>query len=1279
MTTNGSRGWGILVFLLAAGALHAEKATEQSFLETFRKAQGLQESGSPEKALPYWKKAVEMAETLYGNANRNTAASYTNLAQAQAATGDDKAARSTYARAVSAWSGILGTNDPEVAWLRRNAADVSIRLGDFKNAVSLLDRALPVLRKSEGEESPLVADALYALGDACQVVGDHERAVLILAESLAIARRNGEKDEDRLFSLYRGLGISCTALDRYTEAASWHGEALSLCLSVLGDDAPLAGDVHGDLADAWFGAEDYEAAIRHYGEAHRIACLDPDEEDTYRASIQRKLGNAWISQGNSLIEAGEDIEARTAYESALAVFAGMTENTDADRASLYGTLAVLAKNREDRTASIGYTKEEIRLKSALWGEDHREAIAARIRLGELFQKEGDYGRSESSFQEALALCAGGKDAGALSDAYKALGLLDAERGFYDRSLSWLEKAREAWQSAPEGMRPEYTGIANGFAAVYLYQARYDEAIRCLQQGLEARLAANGGQEDLGVGILYANLGVAYDGKGELDRAIGCYEKSLALETAALGPVNPHVANNYCCIGVVYFYKKEYDKAIAYYQKALEIDRECRGPEDQSVAIDDNNIGEAYAAQGDHGKALEYYKEANRIWSARLGGAHWMTGVSHANIGEAYRGLKDYPRALESFGIALSIYRTALGEDHPRTAQVYSYVSILYGEQGLLPQAVEYAQKAVAVVEKSEERQTIIEYENALGLLLLAQGNPAAAESRFRRAISVIEEARTRTGSGRTEFLGRNLASYLYALRAAADLGDAEGVFAAAEGMKSRGFLEELSLEAAVGADGVDPADGKRLLELGRQRDELARQRTQEIAKPIGERDGTLIEGLTRKLEECEGDFDLLDARLMGNGRYRALRSPEAVDLAEACALCDGTGGILQYVLWEDEDPKGLGYGQRRRYCLVIRREGARIVELDRDFPVAEAVGRFRDALIGGNAEAREKEAALLYEKLVTPLARELAGLERLTIVPDGVLAFLPFDALRTAGGRYLCQEYQVETAPSVSVLRTVRGRAWDADRLQFLAFGGADYGSGAEETRGRARGLAVKQASGKSKDYYAAGDAAGGFSGYYANLGLRWAGLPGTREEVEAIERDVYAGRGSRVVTGGGVSEAAVKAMSEAGELARWRVVHFACHGYFDQDHPSRSAVVLSEAGRGGGEDGYLCVEDVALLRLEADLVALSACETGLGAVVGGDGVIGLTRAFSVAGANRVLVTLWQVDDAGTRDFMRAVYGRVVKEGMTFGRALSEAKREFLASARYADPWYWSPFVLYGG
>jgi len=131
--------------------------------------------------------------------------------------------------------------------------------------------------------------------------------------------------------------------------------------------------------------------------------------------------------------------------------------------------------------------------------------------------------------------------------------------------------------------------------------------------------------------------------------------------------------------------------------------------------------------------------------------------------------------------------------------------------------------------------------------------------------------------------------------------------------------------------------------------------------------------------------------------------------------------------------------------------------------------------------------------------------------------------------------------------------------------------------------------------------------------------------------------------------------------------------------YPSFSAVVFSEVSKKGAkEDGYLSVEEAALLRMNPELLMLSACETGLGKLSRGDGVVGLTRAFHVAGAKRVGVTLWQVNDRGTMEFMKKFYRRAVKEGMDYGEALVETRREFMRSGEFGDPYYWAGFVLYG-
>jgi CHAT domain-containing protein len=147
-------------------------------------------------------------------------------------------------------------------------------------------------------------------------------------------------------------------------------------------------------------------------------------------------------------------------------------------------------------------------------------------------------------------------------------------------------------------------------------------------------------------------------------------------------------------------------------------------------------------------------------------------------------------------------------------------------------------------------------------------------------------------------------------------------------------------------------------------------------------------------------------------------------------------------------------------------------------------------------------------------------------------------------------------------------------------------------------------------------------------------------------------------------------------------VVQFALHGCLDPEFPSMSALVFSEAsgidGDRGAEDGYLSAEEVAGLRFRADLVTLSACRSGPGKPGRAEGVTGLPRAFMLSGANRVAMTLWQVDDAATRTFLVRLYGRVVKDGLGFADAMTLTKREFLRNPEFQDPYFWGSFVLYG-
>ncbi|MDX9980708.1 MAG: CHAT domain-containing protein, partial [Lentisphaeria bacterium] len=324
---------------------------------------------------------------------------------------------------------------------------------------------------------------------------------------------------------------------------------------------------------------------------------------------------------------------------------------------------------------------------------------------------------------------------------------------------------------------------------------------------------------------------------------------------------------------------------------------------------------------------------------------------------------------------------------------------------------------------------------------------------------------------------------------------------------------------------------------------------------------------------------------------------------------------------------------------------------------------------GGTTSELGKSGNALYRYLIAPVERQLAGVSSLWIVPDGALALLPFESFVLPDGRYLVEAFDIRYVQSLRVAQILRDRTYDQPRKPLLALGGAIYEKEKDPDR---------ETNGPSGDKERkAWEMALAVTASRSSRQGEWKNLPGTLAEVEAIGTLFP---DARVLTGDDAAESRLKAMATAGELANYRVLHFATHGMVVPDSPELSALVLSQTEPAGAdrEDGFLSMGEVAKLRLAADLVTLSACETGLGRIYSGEGVVGLGQAFLVAGANGVTLSLWQVADESTKDLMVAVYGLVEKEGMPFAQALTRVKREFIKNRKYSHPFYWAPFVYYG-
>jgi CHAT domain-containing protein len=284
----------------------------------------------------------------------------------------------------------------------------------------------------------------------------------------------------------------------------------------------------------------------------------------------------------------------------------------------------------------------------------------------------------------------------------------------------------------------------------------------------------------------------------------------------------------------------------------------------------------------------------------------------------------------------------------------------------------------------------------------------------------------------------------------------------------------------------------------------------------------------------------------------------------------------------------------------------------------------------------------------------------------------------------------------MGVMQLIKNRKYKENRKPLLAFGGAVYDEITYDTDMIEN---TTQLDFLKKNITLAMADTRAVDKAYASLGIaQMSNLPGTLAEVKALASIVP---DTEILTGGKVSEDEVKSLSDSGKLAEYKVIHFATHGVVVPEFPELSALVLSQfKDKSGKEDGFLRMGEIAKLKLNADFVNLSACETGLGKIYGGEGVVGLTQSFLIAGANGLSVSLWQVDDQSTMMFMVGVYQLVNEKGMSYSQAINKMKRAFIKGQVSMDtfqpsrgitikpvgeakpgnlshPYYWGPFVYY--
>ncbi len=1009
----------------------------------------------------------------------------------------------------------------------------------------------------------------------------------------------------------------------------------------------------------------------------------------------------------------------------LVIFGADHVNTATD----YNNLGYVYENVKEYEKAILSFEKALKIRLSVFGKNHLDTASSLKGLGNVYYAKRDYNRAIKYYEEVLiiTIAALGEKHSDTALVYSFLGSVYYTNGEYDLSILNYKKSLNIYSLIYGDKHPDLLGCLGTIALSYDYKEDYDSAIKYNEKALNICIK-NYGEKNKFTATCYVNLGSTYRKKGNYDLAIKYHQKALSIYSEIFGENDSMISIICNHLGIDYRQQGDFGRSIGYHEKALSIDLSIFGDKHINTGTSYSNLGVAYSRYGDLDRAIIYHKKALPIFIEINGEKHPDTAIICFSLGSSYFNKLNYDDAILYFEKSLKIDIAVFGEKHPAVAKSYSSIGAAYIKKGNYTLAIEYLKKGLAILlgnigEKNryvastysnlgeayknmgDNDSAITNFKKALDIIIETQADDLKvffshklgfiyvdtkqykeSLTSFLTGIATIEKVRKLNLSGGTDFTSRNINSYYFATNSGYLNNDLNSMFNISERMRAMGYIERLSLKGAMDAAGIAPEQSKKLLQLKDDIERLSSIRQKLISVPVSSMNeiqkkehNAQFEKVSNELAQAETDFTKLDTEFMKNEKYKLLRDTSVVSVTEAQKLCGKDSAIIEYIIPEKPDK------YMKPYAIIITGTSIKAVELDSAYNCSDQIGKYRKAIKDSKKSESDQLGAELYSKLIEPANSFINSIDikKLIIVPDGSLAFLPFDSIKTKDNKYLSERYELNLTPSVTVSSMIKNRKYDK-KDNLMAFGGGIYSSSGEsKTRGESsfRGIAVDE---KQKEKLAA-KAYNSPMEYYNAQQLGWADLPGTEREVTAINEKIYNKKNTDVFTGSKVSEENLKTLSKDGKLKKYSSIHLACHGYYDPEYPGYSAVVFSEVSgklKTSKDDGYMSVEETALLNLQSDIVVLSACETGLGRMVSGDGVIGLTRAFQVAGSNRVLVTLWPVSDDATEAFMISFYGKV-KSGLSYREALVKVKDEFRRSGKssgaadYSAPYFWAGFVLY--
>lgn len=850
---------------------------------------------------------------------------------------------------------------------------------------------------------------------------------------------------------------------------------------------------------------------------------------------------------------------------------------------------------------------------------------------------GDYNESEGAYLKAIELLEElERDEEVLrflSHSYNNMGLLTRNLGDTQGAMEYFMEALEVTRAVDGENHPQVGVLYNSIGSIYYFMGDYGQAVDYFLSTADI-FRENYGENHERVAGAYNNAGVVYTEMGEIERAAQILERAQRIKENLLGENHIDTAIGYSNLASIYMENENYNAALENYQKSIAVREGIYGGNHPNLITPNINIGEFYTRAKQYNTAREYFSKAKQITEDRIGQNHPNIWDILLNVGNTYQEERDFAAALEKYEKSYEMIVEENGIDPQQEFDVGQlshpllfmntvtkigdiHIKLYEAEGGVshLHTAIENYSASIEVVDFLQKS-----YHSEASKLNLVDQNYSIFTNKIKAYNYLFEE------TGKESWL--------------------DEILATSELSRSRIALELLQDIEAKNFSGVPQEVIDRESSINTDIANFYQELNAEQEKGF-EADQDIIAAYRDSLFGSRQELNHLTQQLENDfPEYYRLKYDEGYANRETLEnLLEPDEALVNYIVSDEEV-----------FALVLNHEKIQFHSLGSSDSLSSQIKSLRSSVLSDSSAQYSELAYTLYSLLMEPLLADLDS-ESLIIVPDQSLHYLPFEMLLTETNsasdddsfRYLIQDYKISYVPSGTVFQTLSQQKMSDPKNLFAV---APFN---EST------LQVEEEVAASR--------------YITDL----SPLPLTRYETDEIAKifDEAQSLGEyifpekiEILLG----KQATKSTIQNTPFQDYGFIHFATHAFVNEEDPALSGIAF---WGDEGEDGVMYVNDIYNMEMNADLVVLGACETGLGTVYKGEGMIGFTRAFTYAGASNLMVSMWKVNDQPTANLMIQFY-KNVKDGHSYSESLQMAKVELINQPQFAAPRHWAAFVLQG-